>query len=145
MASREGRPRSNEFRLPHVRSIFLMSFRSVPNEDRVGVKLTYLACADYTEVTTPHNMWHKHSMLRENSGISLGSPIPQSGSKNTRINDAIDIDQISDDMIEAQEKGNPRLEREEHVIKKVVLLHAKPGRANKPSKIILNKTCIVMV
>lgn len=84
-------------------------------------------------------------MLRESSGISLGSPVPQSGSKNIRVNDAIDVDQISDDMIGAQEKGNPRLERAEHAIQKVGLLHAVPSRTNKTSNIILNKTCIVMV
>lgn len=81
-----------------------------------------MACADDTEVIIPHNMWHKNSTLRRSSGVNLGSPIPQSSSTNKRINCTVANDQISAEIIGAQEKRNPRPEGEEHAIQTVTLL-----------------------
>lgn len=145
MAHGEGRPRSNEFRLSHVRSVFPVSFRYITNKDRVGLKLTYMACADPTEVTIPHNMWHKPSMLRGGSGISLRSPVPQSGNTNERDNDAIDINRISAEKIGEQEKVNPRIEQEKHAKQKVVLLSVILARTNERGRLIRKKTCIALV
>ena len=145
MAHGEGRPRSNEFRLPHVRSIFPVLFWWINNKDRVGLKLTYMACADPTEVTIPHDMWHKHSMLRGSSGISLRSPVPQSGNTNKRDNDAMDIDRISAEKIVEQEKGNPLIESGEHAKQKVVLRSFIRARTNERGRLILRKTCIALV
>lgn len=145
MANREGRSRSNEFGLPRVPNVFPMSFRSVTNKDRVGLKLTYMASADYTEVTIPHNMWHKHSMLRGRSGVSLESPIPQSRTKITRVNGIIDLDRNSDEVIGAQQKDNLHFEEEEHAIQKVPLLPVVRARTNERSRIMPTKIFIMAV
>lgn len=145
MAHREGRPRSNEFRLPHVRSVCLALFRSISNENRVGLKLTYVACADDTEVTIPHNMWHKHSMLRRSSSVSLGSRIPQSGRTSKILNGTVDIDRVWAGIIGAQEKSDLRLVRQEHAIQEVIILPVIQARTKECSRLILQRTCIVMV
>lgn len=126
MAHREGRPRSNEFRLPHVCSV-------------------YVACADDTEVIIPHNMWHKHSMLRGSSSVNLGSRIPQSGSTNKVLNGTVDIDRVSAGIIGAQERSDLRLVRQEHAIQTVIILPVIQSRTNERSRLILWRTCIVMV
>lgn len=145
MAHREGRPRSNEFRLPHVCSVCLALLRSRSNENRVDLKLTYVACADDTEVTIPHNMWHKHSMLRGSSSVSLGSRIPQSGSTSKVFNGTVDIDRVSAGIIGAQERSDLRLVRQEHAIQTVIILPVIQSRTNERSRLILRRTCIVMV
>lgn len=145
MAHGEGRPRSNEFRFPHVRSVFRESFSWITDKDRVGLKLTYMVCADPTEVTIPHNMWRKVSMLRGGSGISLRSPIPQSSNIHKRDNDAIDIDRISAREIVEQEKGNTRIEQEEHTKQKVVLRSVVRAKNNERRRLILRKTSIALV
>lgn len=122
-----------------------MSFRSVTNKDRVGLRLTYMASADYTEVTIPHNMWHKHTMLRGTSGVSLESPFPQSRSKIVRVNGTVDLDRISDEVIGAQQKDNLRFEQDEHAIQKVSLLPVIRARTNEPSRIMPTNTIIVAV
>ncbi|MCJ1469663.1 DNA binding protein [Pseudocyphellaria aurata] len=80
----------------------------------VGLEVNYMACVDYTEVNIPEDMWHMHSMFKGSSGVSPGSPFPQSGNTNRKSITAIDLNQISAGRIGANEKSDHRLEREGH-------------------------------
>lgn len=145
MAHREGRPRNNEFRLPHVRDVFPVTFGSATNENRVGLELNYMACVDYTEVTIPQDMWYEHSKIKGSSGVSLGSPFPQSGNANRKINGAIDINQISAGIMGANEKSDHCFERKEHATQKVVLLPVVRTKTNGRRRLTLKRTCILNV
>lgn len=104
-----------------------------------------MACADCTEITIPNNMWNKPAMLRESSEVSLGSLVSQSSSTIKRVNGIIHIDRISGEVIGEQEEDNPRFEREEDAIREVVILPTLQARTNERSRLIIEKTCIVMV